>query len=408
MTSQRLQQASCSAGHGLDLPARAALRRPDAEPGSRGRAETPRKPRPSSRNDTWQRIHSCICSSSAAAPVPQRASLRQPAAGQGVEHGQTRDVSNNILPKGDNETMTVSEATEGQILVTGASGLAGSAVIREFVRSSYPVRALVRDRAGAPPFEAFPTVEAVDGDMLRPETLTEALSGVERVLLISSSDQRMAETQSTVIDAAKNSSVRHIVKFSGLSAADVGSPFIFGSMHADIESYLERSGLSWTHLRPSQFMTEYLREVPTILGQGALFLPLKDAKLVPVDVADIAKAAYLLLTTPGHEGKIYAMSGPEALSMDEIAEQISLAVGRTVRYVSISREERAQALLAAGVPSFFVDALDIQAGERLKGTEAIVHSETHTALGISPTSFAEFARRNAGAFLGESGYVGLK
>ena len=108
--------------------------------------------------------------------------------------------------------------------------------------------------------------------MLRPETLTGALSGVDRVLLISSSDQHMVETQCTVIDAAKNSSVRHIVKFSGLSAADMGSPFIFGSMHAEIESYLERSGLPWTHLRPSPFMTEYLREVPTILAHSALFL----------------------------------------------------------------------------------------------------------------------------------------
>ncbi|HZB81547.1 MAG TPA: hypothetical protein VE288_01710, partial [Rubrobacteraceae bacterium] len=106
--------------------------------------------------------------------------------------------------------------------------------------------------------------------------------------------------------------------------------------------------------------------------------------------------------------KIYAMSGPQALNMEEIAEQISLAVGKTVRYVGISREERRRALLTAGAPSFFVDVLDVQAGERLKGTEAIVHSETHAALGISPTTFADFARRNAGAFLGESSYVGLK
>jgi uncharacterized protein YbjT (DUF2867 family) len=303
--------------------------------------------------------------------------------------------------------MTAPDAAGGSILVTGASGLSGAGVIREFVRSSHPVRALVRDRAHARAFEAFPTVDVVEGDMLRPETLTAALSGVDRVLLISSSDERMAETQSTFIDAAKSSGVQHIVKFSGLSAADVGTPFIFGSMHAEIESYLERSGLSWTHLRPSQFMTEYLREVPTILAQGALFLPLKDAKLVPVDVTDIAKAAYLLLTTPGHEGKVYAMSGPQALGMDEIAEQISRAVGMAVRYLSVSREERRQALLAAGVPPFLADALDIQAGERLRGTEAVVHSETHAALGISPTTFAEFARRNAAAFLGESAYVGL-
>lgn len=301
----------------------------------------------------------------------------------------------------------MSGTTKGEILVTGANGLAGSAVIREFVRSGHPVRALVRDRARARSLEAFPSVEVVEGDMLRPETLTEALAGVEHALLISSSNQQMVETQSTFIDAAVRSSVRHIVKFSGLSAADVGTPFVFGSMHAEIESYLERSGLAWTHLRPSQFATEYLREVPTILAHSALFLPLQDAKLVPVDVADIAKAAYLLLTTPGHEGRTYAMSGPAALSMADVAEQISAAVGKTVRYVSISREERKQVLLSAGVPAFFVDALDVQAGERLKGTEATVHADTHTALGVPATTFADFARRNAGAFLGESGYVGL-
>jgi uncharacterized protein YbjT (DUF2867 family) len=301
----------------------------------------------------------------------------------------------------------MSGATDGQILVTGASGLAGSAVIREFVRNGYPVRALVRSRAKARGFEAFPTVELVEGDMSRPATLEAALSGVDRVLLISSSDQEMVERQFTFSDAARKADVRHIVKFSGLSAADVDTPFVFGSMHAEIERYLEGSGLAWTHLRPSQFMTEYLREVPTILAQSGLFLPLEDAKLVPVDVADIARAAYLLLTTPGHEGKIYAMSGPEALSMQQIAEQIAAAIGQAVRYVSITREARRQALLAAGVPSFSVDALDVQAGERLKGTEATVHPETHTALGITPTPFADFARRNAGAFLGESVYVGL-
>jgi uncharacterized protein YbjT (DUF2867 family) len=315
-------------------------------------------------------------------------------------------MNDNVLERG-RSTMPMSGATDGRILVTGATGLAGSAVIREFVRNRYPVRALVRSRAKARAFEAFPTVELVEGDMTRPATLEAALSGVDRVLVISSPDQQMAERQSTFIDAARKADVRHIVKFSGLSAADVDTPFVFGSMHAEIERYLEGSGLAWTHLRPSQFMTEYLREVPTILAQSGLFLPLEEAKLVPVDVADIAKAAFALLTTPGHEARIYAMSGPEALSMEEVAEQISTAIGRAVRYVSITREARRQALLAAGVPSFSVDALDAQAGERLKGTEGTVHPETHTALGIPPTPFADFARRNAGAFLGESVYVGL-
>src|SRR3989442_14698875 len=99
------------------------------------------------------------------------------------------------------------------ILVTGANGLTGSAVIREVARQHYPVRALVRSRAKAQALETLPPVELVVGDMVRAETLADALSGVDRVLLISSADQQMLETQSAFIDAAKKACVRHIVKY---------------------------------------------------------------------------------------------------------------------------------------------------------------------------------------------------
>ena len=288
------------------------------------------------------------------------------------------------------------------ILVTGANGLAGSAVIREFARQRSPVKALVRNRARARALEALPEVELVEGDMLRPKTLAKALSGVDRVLLISSPDLQMVETQSAFIDAAEKAGVRHIVKFSGLNAS-LRSPFLFNCMHAEIERYLERSGVAWTHLRPSQFMTEYLREVPTIVAQSALFLPLEDVKLAPVDMEDIATAGFALLHTSGHEGKRYEMTGPEALSMTEIAEQISVALGKTVRYVNVAPEDRKRALLAAGIPQYVADALDVQAHERRKGAtgEAVVHPETHIALGLRPTTFAEFARRNAAQLRGE-------
>ncbi len=288
------------------------------------------------------------------------------------------------------------------ILITGANGLAGSAVIHEFARQQSPVRALVRSRAKAQALAELPAVELVEGDMMRPDTLAGALSGVDRVLLISSPNQQMVETQSAFINSAKRAGVHHIVKFSGLNAS-LDSPFIFNRMHAEIERHLERSGVIWTHLRPSQFMTEYLREVPTIVAQNTLFLPLEDAKLAPVDMEDIAKAAFALLHTPGHEGKRYEMTGPEALSMTEIAEQISNAIGRTVRYVNIPPAPRSQVLLDAGLPAYVVEALDVQARERRKGAtgEAVVHPETHVAFGIRPTTFAEFARRNAAVLRGE-------
>lgn len=288
------------------------------------------------------------------------------------------------------------------ILLTGATGLSGSAILNEFVRHQSPVRALVRNRAKAGALATLPNVEVVEGNMLQAETLADAFSGVDRVLMISSANEQMVETQCAFIDAAKKAGVRHIIKFSGLNAATPDTDFIFARMHSEIERYLENSGLLWTHLRPSQFMTEYLREVPTIVSDRAFFLPLEDAKLTPVDVEDIAKAAFALLHTPGHEGKSYDMTGPEALNMTEVAEQLSLATGKTIQYVNITPAQRKQALLAAGVPPYFVDALAVQASERRKGSEAVVHPDTHNTLGIRPTTFIEFARRHALNFLGEA------
>src|SRR5262249_42335754 len=126
------------------------------------------------------------------------------------------------------------------ILITGAAGLNGTAVVHEFARHGEPIRGLVRNRPQARELDEIPIVELVEGDMLLPETLGPALDGVDRVLLISSTNARMAETQCTFIDAAKKAGVGHVVKFSGLNAA-VDSAFRFTRMHGEIERHLERS-----------------------------------------------------------------------------------------------------------------------------------------------------------------------
>jgi len=290
------------------------------------------------------------------------------------------------------------------ILVTGAAGLSGSMIVREFAREETRVRALVRSRAKARVLEAFPTVEVMEGDMLKPDTLGAVLDGTERVLLISSANEQLVETQCTFIDACKEAGVRHVVKFSGAESS-VGfdqRKFRFTRMHEDIERYLEGSGLAWTHLRPSQFMQVYLRETPTIVAQSAIFLPAENIKLSPVDINDIAKVAVKVLRSGDHESKSYDMTGPEALTMTEVAERISSAIGKTVRYVNVKPEERRRALLAAGMSPVFADALGEQTAERLKHPESRVYLGTHEAFQIRPTTFAEFAHRNANVFRGET------
>jgi len=286
------------------------------------------------------------------------------------------------------------------ILVTGATGLNGGEVVRRLSARGVPVRALVRSSARAAGLAAQPNVEIVEGDMSQPATLAEALRGIERALLISSSDPMMLDVQSSFIDAASAAGVKHVVKLSGI-IPELDSPFRFARMHAEIERRLEASGMAFTHLRAGEFMTSYFRQVPSIVGKGALFLPMEDAKIASVDVGDIADVAVAVLTGAGHEGKAYPITGPEALSMAEVAEKLSASTGKAIRYVNVAPEDAKSAQLAAGLPPYLVDALAELFAERRKGKEAQVSPFVQTILGRGATSFDEFAARNAAIFRGE-------
>lgn len=298
-------------------------------------------------------------------------------------------------------TSTTNAGTELlMILVTGATGLNGGELVRLLSAKGVQVRALVRSSTKAQALSSLPHVEIVEGDMARPETLAGALRGVDRAMLISSSDAAMLEVQSNLIDAAAKAGVKHVVKLSGIMP-EVDSPFRFARMHGEIELKLERSGMAFTHLRAGEFMHSYFRQVPAIVARGAMFLPMEDARIASIDVGDIAEAAATVLTEPGHEGKIYPLTGPEALSMAEVAEKLSKATGRTIRYINVSPEEATRTRLAVGVPQYAADALDELFAERRKGKEAQVSPIIETIIGRRATSFDEFAARNAAIFRGE-------
>ncbi len=286
------------------------------------------------------------------------------------------------------------------ILVTGATGLNGSELVRRLSARGVPVRALVRNAARAEGLSSLPQVEIVEGDMTRPETLTMALRGIDRAMLISSSDPMMLEVQSNFIEEARKVGVKHVVKLSGIMP-ELDSPFRFARMHGEIERRLELSGMAFTHLRAGEFMPAYFRQVPSIVARGAFFLPMEDAKIASIDIGDIAEVAATVLTSSGHEGKIYPLTGPEALSMAEVAERLSAAIGKRIQYVNVTPEQARSVSLAAGVPPFLADALVELFAERRKGKEAQVSPIIPTIFGWQPTSFDEFAMRHAAIFRGE-------
>jgi uncharacterized protein YbjT (DUF2867 family) len=286
------------------------------------------------------------------------------------------------------------------ILVTGATGRTGGALVRRLSATGIPVRALVRSAARAEGLSALPAVEIVEGDMADPATLSEALRDVDRAMLISSADPTMLEVQSNFIDAAAAAGIEHVVKLSGIMP-DLDSPFRFARMHGEIERRLEASGMAFTHLRAGEFMHAYFRQVPSIVATGRLLLPMEDARIASIDVGDIAEVAATVLTGSGHEGATYPLTGPEALSMADVAEKLSAATGNKIEYVNVAPEQATSAQLAAGMPPFTAEALAELFAERRKGKEAQVSPLVQTILGRPATSFDEFAVRHAAIFRGE-------
>jgi uncharacterized protein YbjT (DUF2867 family) len=154
-------------------------------------------------------------------------------------------------------------------------------------------------------------------------------------------------------------------------------------MHGEAELRLEQSGMAFTHLRAGEFMPAYFRQAPSIAATSSFMLPMEDARIASIDVGDLADVAAL------------------ALTMSEVAEKLSSAIGRPVRYVNVRPEEHRAANLSRGMPPYLADGLVELYAERRNGKEGTVFPDTETLLGRRPVSFGEFAQRNAAAFRGE-------
>jgi uncharacterized protein YbjT (DUF2867 family) len=283
------------------------------------------------------------------------------------------------------------------ILVTGATGNNGTEIVKRLAAmADVQVRAMVRnrERAGA---IAFPQVEVVEGDFDRPATLLSALAGVERAFLLTNSSERAQSQQIAFIDAAQQSGVTHIVKLSQF-AADARSPVRFLRYHAAVEAALQASGIAYTLLRPNLYMQGLLNFRSTIATQNAFYAAAGDAKVSAVDVRDIAEVAVAALTEAGHEGKIYELTGPQALTHAEMAEGLSEALGRRVAFVDIPPEAMREALLGVGLPVWQADGLVEDYAHYRRGEAAAVTSGVRDAIGKAPRSFDEFARDYAAMF----------
>jgi uncharacterized protein YbjT (DUF2867 family) len=271
------------------------------------------------------------------------------------------------------------------ILVTGATGKVGSELIKQLETGKEPFRAGVR-RGGI-------GMASVAFDFDKPETFGPALTGIERLFLLTSGG---TEREGPAVAAAKKAGVRHIVKLSVFGAE--GEGFAFGRKHRAIEKKIEASGIPYTFLRPSGFMQNFLAQAASIKSQGAFYLPAGDSRSSLVDVRDVGAVAARVLTSGGHEGKAYALSGPESLSNAEVAEKLTRALGRKVTYVQPPEAEFRKSLIGMGMSAAYADDYIDLLNYYIAGKGAPVTPDVEKVLGKKPGTFEEFARDFAPAF----------
>jgi uncharacterized protein YbjT (DUF2867 family) len=283
------------------------------------------------------------------------------------------------------------------ILLTGATGTSGSEIAKELLRRHVPFRALVRGAAKAENLKTGGT-EVVEGDLDKPETLDGALDGIKHALLLTGPDPRSVEQQGNFINAAKRAGVKHIVKFSAMGS-DINSPAFLLKQHGLIEAELQRSGIQFTILQPNSFMQNFLG-VKSTIAQGVIYAPMKDASLTVVDTRDIAAVAATTLSEPGHEGRVYVITGPEALTHGQMASKLSSALGHPVKYVDVPLDGFNQSMREAGLPGWLADGITELYALWREGESAPVNNIVNTVGKKEPIKFDKFARDYAPAFNG--------
>jgi uncharacterized protein YbjT (DUF2867 family) len=284
------------------------------------------------------------------------------------------------------------------ILITGATGTVGSTLVEQLVADGQPVRALVRDPEKAA--KSLPTeAELFRGDLLDAESMEEALQGVERMFLLSPPSQRMLDMEASAIAAARAAGLKHLVKLSVVNA-DPDSPSFFLSEHGKSEAAARESGVPVTFVRATFFMQNLLGLAGPIKAKGAIFQPAGNVAASYIDVRDIAAVAAKALTTAGHEGQTYMVTGPEAFTQAQIADLVSRVIGKPVKYVDVPRDAAKKAMLGSGMPEWQAEAISQLMDDVRAGKLAIVTGEVQRVTGKPPRTLEQFVQENRAAFLG--------
>jgi uncharacterized protein YbjT (DUF2867 family) len=218
--------------------------------------------------------------------------------------------------------------------------------------------------------------------------------------LVTPSSERAEAQQLRFAELAAAAGVRPVVKLSQYAAAE-GSPVRFLRYHAVVERRIRELGLGYTFLRPNLFFQGLFAMAGMIREQGRFFAPIGEARVSAVDVRDIAAVACAALTEPGHDGRTYTVTGPEAVTHAQIALASGAAVGKDVAFVDVPTEAFAGALKGV-LPEWQLSGLLEDYAHYARGEASAVLPTVKEVTGREPRDAATFARDNAAAFGGRS------
>jgi uncharacterized protein YbjT (DUF2867 family) len=282
------------------------------------------------------------------------------------------------------------------ILVIGGTGNIGSEVVRLLGETDCEFRVLARDKPKAQAMLGSAGV-VVEGDLSKPDTVMDAMRGVDKLFLVTPLHLNQIAMKSTAIQAAKRAGVGRIVMSTGAGAGpDAGIEI--GRWHGVSQEEVKETGIPCTFLQPGFFMQNFLMFAGPIRSAGEFYLPLGDSRVSFVDARDIAAVGVAALTGDGHENRSYTITGPEALTCAEAAGILSDTTGRPIRFVDVPPEAAGEGMIGAGMPRKLADLILELYALGPAGHLAHVSDTVERTTGKKARSFRQFAQDHAAAF----------
>ncbi|ATB29688.1 SDR family oxidoreductase [Melittangium boletus] len=243
------------------------------------------------------------------------------------------------------------------ILVTGATGHLGRLVVEGLLEKlpAQKIAVAVRDPEKAQALAAR-GVQVRRADYSQPDTLSAAFQGVEKLLLISSSEvgQRVAQHRA-VVEAARKVGVR-LLAYTSILRADTSS-LALAAEHKATEQLIRDSGLPFVFLRNGWYIENYTANLAPALAHGALVGSSGEGRVAAATRADYAAAAVEVLTGSGHENKVYELGGDTPFTLSELAAEVSRQTGKAIVYKNLPPEQYQGVLVGAGLPAGFAQVL---------------------------------------------------